>query len=185
MKFGHLLEFHKIPEWYTQYCVYNDHKKRIDGFKDCVKKGYARKLKGYYTINKKGQIYCIDFIKNYKDDVKNKKAGKNLNSDRDRKNTKKRKLSFDDNRSNKDQDEDGERHFKTEVELQKQRSATEIGSVDDENERANSLVDPLTGQPRSKEAEDKDRHFSIQKFDDNYLPDKLKGKEMQAVTEGK
>lgn len=29
----------------------------------------TRKLKGYYTINNKGQIYCIDFIKNYKDDV--------------------------------------------------------------------------------------------------------------------
>jgi hypothetical protein len=118
MKFGHLLEFHKIPEWYTQYCVYNDHKKRIDGFKDCIKKGYAKKLKGYYTINNKGQIYCIDFIKNYKDDVKNKKAGKNeANSNRNRKSTRKRKLSFDDNRSHKDQDDDGERHFKTEVEL--------------------------------------------------------------------
>ena len=73
MKFGHLLEFHKIPEWYTQYCVYNDHKKRIDAFSGMAKKGISRKLKGYYTINAKGQIYCIDFIKNYKDDVKNKK----------------------------------------------------------------------------------------------------------------
>ena len=53
--------------------MYNDHKKRIDHFKGMVKKGITRKLKGYYTINTKGQIYCIDFIKNYKDDVKNKR----------------------------------------------------------------------------------------------------------------
>jgi hypothetical protein len=83
MRFGFLLEFHKIPEWYTQYCLYHDHKKRIDEFRELVKEGTCRKLKGYYTINKKGQIYCIDFIKNYKDDVKQSKG------------IKKRKLSID------------------------------------------------------------------------------------------
>jgi DNA-binding PadR family transcriptional regulator len=77
MRFGHLLEFHKIPEWYTYYCLYNDHKQRIEEFQEHVQQNRCRKLKGYYTINKKGQIYCIDFIKNYKDDVKqaNKKKG--------------------------------------------------------------------------------------------------------------
>ena len=69
MKFGHLFEFHKIPEWYTGYCRYKEHKKRIKVFKAKVKDGSARKLKGYYTINNKGQIYCIDFIKNYKNET--------------------------------------------------------------------------------------------------------------------
>jgi hypothetical protein len=36
-------------------------------------------LKGYYTINKKGQIYCIDFIKNYKTDVNETRKKRNLN----------------------------------------------------------------------------------------------------------
>lgn len=39
-----------------------------------AKQGITRKLKGYYTINAKGQIYCIDFIKNYKEDVRTKKS---------------------------------------------------------------------------------------------------------------
>jgi hypothetical protein len=54
MKFGHLLEFHRIPEWYTYYCMYNEHKKRIDAFKAMTNKKLCKKLKGYYTINKKG-----------------------------------------------------------------------------------------------------------------------------------
>ncbi len=75
MKFGHLLEFHKIPEWYTYYALYNDHKNRINQFKKGTKASLTRKLKGFYTINKKGQIYCIDFIKNYRDDIANNQKG--------------------------------------------------------------------------------------------------------------
>ena len=45
----------------------------IDEFKKLHKAERVKKLKGYYMINKKGQIYCIDFIKNYKDDVKEEK----------------------------------------------------------------------------------------------------------------
>ena len=66
MKFGHLLEYHKIPEWYTQYCAYNEHQKRIKKFKDTNKKACVQKLKGYYTINQKGRIYCLDVIGNSK-----------------------------------------------------------------------------------------------------------------------
>ena len=63
MKFGHLFEFHKIPDWYTEYVNYRELKLRIDEFKAMKKAGYVKQLKGYYMINKQGQIYCIDFIK--------------------------------------------------------------------------------------------------------------------------
>ena len=124
MKFGHLLEFHKIPEWYTQYCVYNDHKKRIDAFKGMTKKGICRKLKGYYTINAKGQIYCIDFIKNYKEDVKNKR----------KQTVKKRRLSvvrpLDQIEIRR---EDHAKLFASELMVDKQRSQTENYDSGDDN----------------------------------------------------
>ena len=62
MKFGHLFEFHKIPEWYTEYLDYIALREKIDQFKELAKVESVRKLKGYYMINNKGQIYCIDFI---------------------------------------------------------------------------------------------------------------------------
>lgn len=63
MKFGHLFEFLKIPDWYTEYLHYNELKDKISEFKSVCKNGEAKKLKGYYMINKHGQLYCIDFIK--------------------------------------------------------------------------------------------------------------------------
>ena len=63
MKFGQLFEFHKIPDWYTEYVQYGELKARITAFKSCVYEGQANKLKGYYMVNKQGQLYCIDFIK--------------------------------------------------------------------------------------------------------------------------
>lgn len=63
MKFGHLFEFHKIPDWYTEYVHYRELKLRISEFKALTKAEQVKKLKGYYMINKRGQIYCIDFIK--------------------------------------------------------------------------------------------------------------------------
>ena len=54
MKFGHLFEFHKIPEWYTEYMQYKEMKSRIDTFKKLMTHGKTRKLKGYYMINKEG-----------------------------------------------------------------------------------------------------------------------------------
>ena len=54
MKFGHLFEFHKIPEWYTEYVHYRDLKDRISDFKRRLKQDKVRKLKGYYMVNKKG-----------------------------------------------------------------------------------------------------------------------------------
>ena len=66
MKFGHLFEFHKIPEWYTEYLAYKELKSRIDTFKGLRKIDRTRKLKGYYMINKEGQLYCIDFIRDFK-----------------------------------------------------------------------------------------------------------------------
>ena len=69
MKFGHLFEFHKVPEWYNEYMDYNQLRALIDAFKIMCKEGTTRKLKGYYMVNNKGQLYCIDFIKNYRDEM--------------------------------------------------------------------------------------------------------------------
>jgi len=63
MKFGHLFEFHKIPDWYTEYVHYNELKNKITEFKAMKKSGHVRQLKGYYMVNKRGQLYSIDFIK--------------------------------------------------------------------------------------------------------------------------
>lgn len=70
MKFGQLFEFHKIPEWYTEYISYVDLREKIDEFKTLRKQGVVRLLRGYYMIGKQGQIFSIDFIKNYKEEVK-------------------------------------------------------------------------------------------------------------------
>ena len=72
MKFGHLFEFHKVPEWYSEYVDYSQLRSLIDAFKTMTKEGTARKLKGYYMINNKGQLYCIDFIQNYRDEMNEK-----------------------------------------------------------------------------------------------------------------
>ena len=52
MKFGHLFEFHKIPDWYTEYVQYGELNSRIKLFKNLTKEGQVNKLKGYYMINK-------------------------------------------------------------------------------------------------------------------------------------
>ena len=74
MKFGHLFEFHKIPEWYTEYLDYVELRSLIDDFKKLNKAERVKKLKGYYMVNNRGQIYCIDFIKNYKEQIKNQQV---------------------------------------------------------------------------------------------------------------
>ena len=74
MKFGHLFEFHKIPEWYTEYLDYVELRSLIDDFKKLLKAEKVKKLKGYYMVNNRGQIYSIDFIKNYKDQVRNQQT---------------------------------------------------------------------------------------------------------------
>jgi len=54
MKFGHLFEFHKIPDWYTEYVHYRELKGLIEEFKSLKKAGQVNMLKGYYMINKRG-----------------------------------------------------------------------------------------------------------------------------------
>jgi len=54
MKFGHLFEYHKIPDWYTEYVHYRELKIKIDEFKALKKQSQVKQLKGYYTINKFG-----------------------------------------------------------------------------------------------------------------------------------
>ena len=81
MKFGQLFEFHKIPEWYNEYVHYIELRELIDQFKSFKKLGFVEPLNGYYTINNQGQIYSIDFIVNYKDDIqKNLKEGEATSS---------------------------------------------------------------------------------------------------------
>ena len=63
MKFGNLFEFNKVPDWYTEYVQYVELKRRINLFKNLSESGEVERLKGYYMINRQGQLYCIDFIK--------------------------------------------------------------------------------------------------------------------------
>lgn len=72
MKFGLLFEFHKIPEWYTEYVHYTDLRDLIDQFITFRKKGFVVPLAGFYMINNQGQFYCIDFIKDFKKNLKAK-----------------------------------------------------------------------------------------------------------------
>ena len=44
MKFGQLFEFHKIPDWYTEYVQYGELKTRITFFKNLTKEGQVDKL---------------------------------------------------------------------------------------------------------------------------------------------
>ena len=73
MKFGHLFEHHKIPEWYTEYIDYLALKTYITDFKSLRKAEKTRHLKGYYTINKKGRVYCIDFIHDFREKINQQK----------------------------------------------------------------------------------------------------------------
>eukprot|EP00347_Sterkiella_histriomuscorum_P000531 403375494 len=50
MKFGIQFEFHKIPEWYTEYLDYLKFKSMIKDFKKRIKKGECHKLPGYYYL---------------------------------------------------------------------------------------------------------------------------------------
>ena len=65
MRFGHLFEYHKIPDWYTEYVNYKDLKDKVVEFKRLRRSGATKRLKGYYMINRQGQLYCIDFIQDY------------------------------------------------------------------------------------------------------------------------
>lgn len=53
MKFGHLFEFHKIPEWYTEYVHYKDLRDLIDKFKKFRKDKIpvVQLLGNYYHVN--------------------------------------------------------------------------------------------------------------------------------------
>jgi hypothetical protein len=130
-----------------------------------AKQGITRKLKGYYTINAKGQIYCIDFIKNYKEDVRTKKSTFK----------KKRRLSSVTRKKSQHVIGDEEnRLFASELIVEKKRSETSVDSDIEEEE---------TDSPAGFGV--KPGHGSIQKIDDDILPAKLKGKDLQVVTKGK
>ena len=61
MKFGNLFEFHKIPEWYTEYLDYVEMRDRIDTFKKEVKVGSSKKLSGIYNLNATGSMMFVDY----------------------------------------------------------------------------------------------------------------------------
>ena len=44
MRFGSLLEFHKVPEWYTEYLDYIELRNLIDIHKQRIKLGKCAKL---------------------------------------------------------------------------------------------------------------------------------------------
>ena len=62
MKFGHLFEFHKIPEWYTEYVQYKDLRNMIDEFKRDCKDGLVRQLNGWYIITPKRFFFESSFL---------------------------------------------------------------------------------------------------------------------------
>lgn len=66
MKFGQLFEFHKIPEWYTEYFMYKEFIIKINDFKTLRSIGKAKLLIGFYMVNKNRKLYCIDFINDFK-----------------------------------------------------------------------------------------------------------------------
>ena len=50
MRFGSLLEFHKVPEWYTEYLDYVELRNLIDVHKQRVKQNKCKKLEGMFNI---------------------------------------------------------------------------------------------------------------------------------------
>ena len=50
MKFGSLLEFHKVPEWYTEYLDYIELRNLIDIHKQRVKQKQCVKLEGVFSV---------------------------------------------------------------------------------------------------------------------------------------
>jgi hypothetical protein len=60
MKFGEILEYHKIPEWYSMYLNYELFKQMIDLF--CMKKKCSEvvMLPGYYFSTSDGTLVKLD-----------------------------------------------------------------------------------------------------------------------------
>ncbi len=53
MKFSEQFEYHKIPEWYSEYLDYKFFKEHLKNFRSNVRDGSLTKLKGLYTLSKK------------------------------------------------------------------------------------------------------------------------------------
>lgn len=182
MKFGNLLEFHRIPEWYTQYCMYNDHKKRIDTFKQFCKIGHCKKLKGYYTINSKGQIYCIDFIKNYKEDVKKKE--KESATTTTAKQPRKRRLStFKEHATAEDYQPN--RLFHSDVGDKRIRAKTESENESEEDTELGISSNLKSGSPEFGLQDSDSSLTPVKETDDNIVDVKVKGQEMKKKGKGK
>lgn len=60
MKFGLQFEFHKIPEWYSEYLDYKRFKGLIKKFKVKVKAGEIQKLRGFYYLTTKRFVLPLD-----------------------------------------------------------------------------------------------------------------------------
>lgn len=60
MKFGLQFEFHKIPEWYSEYLDYKRFKALIKRFKVRVKAGEVDKLRGLYYLTTKRFVLPLD-----------------------------------------------------------------------------------------------------------------------------
>eukprot|EP00347_Sterkiella_histriomuscorum_P002512 403367865 len=62
MKFGQQFEFHKIPEWYTEYLDYLKLKATCKDFKQKTKHGKVQKLKGLYYLTQKGCVIPMNIF---------------------------------------------------------------------------------------------------------------------------
>jgi SPX domain protein involved in polyphosphate accumulation len=60
MKFGEILEYHKIPEWYNMYLNYELFKQKIELFQLKKKFNEVAKLPGYYYRTTDGQLVMLE-----------------------------------------------------------------------------------------------------------------------------
>jgi len=75
MKFSEQFEYHKIPEWYSEYLDYQFFKTKLKDFRSKVKcmiilillynfceAGELTKLRGLYTLTSKGCVLPMDIL---------------------------------------------------------------------------------------------------------------------------
>ena len=67
MKFGLLFEYHKIPEWYTQYFDYKKFTEIITTHKENVKSGRLTKISGIHYLTDKKCVVQVPIFEHLPD----------------------------------------------------------------------------------------------------------------------
>lgn len=81
--FSEQFEYHKIPEWYSEYLDYNFFKEYLKLFRTNVRDGDLTKLRGLYTLTKKRLPIQMDIFggaelsKDDSSEVSNSNSGTN------------------------------------------------------------------------------------------------------------